>query len=81
MRLWQIITAMSCALLVFACEKPTPVEPDQPNNPEQPGQTTDPEEEKPTAYKLSLKAESEFYEVEFPETAQAVPHPEASQKL
>ena len=71
MRLWQIIAAMSCALLVFACEKPTPVEPDQPNNPEQPGQTTDPEEEKPTAYKLSLKAESEFYEVEFPETAQA----------
>lgn len=71
MRLWQIIAVVSGALLVFACEKPTPVEPDQPNNPEQPGQTTDPEDDKPAAYQISLKAESEFYEVEFPETAVA----------
>ena len=68
MRLWYILAA---ALLVFACEKPTPVGPDQPENPDQPGQTTPPEEEKPTAYQISLKAESEFYEVEFPETAEA----------
>ena len=68
MRIWQILVA---ALVVFACEKPTPVEPDQPNNPDQPGQTTPPEEEKPTAYQISMKAESEFYEVEFPETAEA----------
>lgn len=71
MRLWQIIAVVSGALLVFACEKPTPVEPDQPNNPEQPGQTTDPEDDKPAAYQISLKAESEFYKVEFPETAVA----------
>ena len=32
---------------------------------------TPPEEETPTAYQISLKAESEFYEVEFPESAQA----------
>lgn len=68
MRLWYILAA---ALLVFACEKPTPVVPDQPDNPDQPGQTTPPKEEKPTAYQISLKAESEFYEVEFPETAEA----------
>ena len=71
MRLWQIIAVVSGALLVFACEKPTPVEPDQPNNPEQPGQTTDPEDDKPAAYQISLKAESKFYKVEFPETAVA----------
>ena len=30
MKLWQILAAMSAALLVFACEDPLPVEPDQP---------------------------------------------------
>lgn len=77
MKLWQILAAMSAALLVFACEDPLPVEPDQPGQTEQPenpgedpGNTEDPSDEKPTAYKISLKAESEFYEVEFPETAE-----------
>jgi hypothetical protein len=62
MKLWYILIA---SLLVFACEKPAPVGPDQPGKP------TPPEEETPTAYQISLKAESEFYEVEFPESAQA----------
>ena len=66
-RLWHIFAALSAALIVFACEKPTPVEPEEPEQPEQ----TPPEEEEPTAYQISLKAESEFYEVEFPETAEA----------
>lgn len=75
MRLWHILAAVSTALLVFACEKPTPVEPDQPNQeqpeqPDQPGQNTPPEEEVPVSYKISLKAESEFYEVGFPEEAE-----------
>ena len=66
-RHWHIIATLSAALVAFSCEKPTPVEPDQPEQPEQ----TPPEEEKPAVYQISLKAESEFYEVEFPESAEA----------
>ena len=71
MKLWQIIAAVSGALLVFACEKPTPVEPDQPGNTENPGNTEEPSDEKPATYEIKLKAESSFYEVEFPQYAEA----------
>ena len=71
MKLWQIIAAVSGALLVFACEKPTPVEPDQPGNTEKPGNTEEPSDAKPATYEIKLKAESSFYEVEFPQSAEA----------
>ena len=67
MKLWKFLAAMSAALLVFGCEDPLPIEPDQPENP---GNTDGPSEEKPKTYEISLKAESEFYEVEFPESAE-----------
>ena len=70
-RLWQMIAVIAAVLLISACDKQGPDVPDDPNNSDQPGQTTPPEEEEPTTYQISLKTVSEFYEVEFPEEAEA----------
>lgn len=64
-RLWLFAGIAAAALLVSGCEKPGPVEPDDdPNN------TPTPPVEK-VGYDITLNAESEFYQVDFPENAEA----------
>ena len=75
----QILAITLAAFTLLSCEKDPIVEkpgPDKPGteNPENPDK--DPEdgkedENKPKMYSISLKAESEFYEVDFPEKAKA----------
>lgn len=66
-RLWKLMCVSAAMLLAFGCEKPGPVDPnDGPND----NPTPTPPVEK-TGYDIILKAESKFYEVEFPETAEA----------
>ena len=78
----QILAITLAAFTFLSCEKdpivekPDPEKPgtENPENPEEPGK--DPEdgkedENKPKMYSISLKAESEFYEVDFPEEAKA----------
>ena len=66
--LWQFMSITAAILLAFGCEKPGPVEPnDEPNDKPTP---TPPVE---NSYDITLKTESKFYQVEFPDSvAEAV---------
>ena len=65
---------LALALAVFsmaACDKVEPEKPEQQKpDVENPDTEKEEEENKPSVYTISLKAESEFYEVEFPTEAQ-----------
>ena len=71
----QILAITLAAFTFLSCEKdpvekPGPDKPgtENPENPEDPGKE---DENQPKMYTISLKAESEFYEVDFPEEAEA----------
>lgn len=54
-KIWQMIAVLSAALLAFSCEKPD---------------TPEPPQEEPETPSYSITAtESEFYKIDFPESA------------
>ena len=66
----QLLTFALAAFCMAACGKVEKDPEQQKPDVEKPDTGKDEEEDKPAVYTISLKAESEFYEVEFPTEAQ-----------
>lgn len=70
LRLWQVTAVLAAALLAFSCEKPETPEPQKPpqENPDTPGNDDGKDEPKEQTFDITGPT-SEFYKVEFPESA------------
>lgn len=70
LRLWQVTAALAAALLAFSCEKPETPEPQKPpqENPDTPGNDDGKDEPEEQTFDITGPT-SEFYKVEFPESA------------
>ena len=68
LRLWQLTAVLCAALLAFSCEKPDNPEPPKEEQ-EKPGNNNGKEEPQEKTYGITLEATSEFYQVDFPESA------------
>ena len=68
LRLWQLTAVLCAALLAFSCEKPDNPEPPKEEQ-EQPGNNNGKEEPQEKTYRITLPTTSEFYQVDFPESA------------
>ena len=76
LRLWQLTAVLCAALLAFSCEKPENPEPpkeeqEQPenNNGNEDEKEDGKEEPQEKTYSITLPTTSEFYQVDFPESA------------
>ena len=70
LRLWQVTAVLAAALLAFSCEKPETPEPQKPpqENPDTPGNNDGKDEPEEQTFDITGPT-SEFYKVEFPESA------------
>ena len=70
LRLWQVTAVLAAALLAFSCEKPETPEPQKPpqENPDTPGNDDGKDEPEEQTFDITGPT-SEFYKVEFPESA------------
>ena len=70
LRLWQVTAVLAAALLAFSCEKPETPEPQKPpqENPDTPGNNDGKDEPDEQTFDITCPT-SEFYKVEFPESA------------